>query len=123
MDRFHHKKLQASLVGAVLNTMLHNTNKLSKMTIKKRDINTIASTQTVQQALQERCWSRQITGGLSVPAISEYIAVWHAVQNVQLNDAPDRLVWRWPSDGRFSVRSAYEALHLASQPMPGANLI
>jgi hypothetical protein len=79
--------------------------------------------QTVRQALQQRAWCRQINGRLSVPAISEYIALWHVIENVHLTDSPDRLMWRWSSDGQFSVRSAYEALHLPSHAMPWSALV
>jgi len=79
--------------------------------------------QTVRQALQQRAWCRQINGRLSVPTISEYIALWHVIENVHLTDSPDRLMWRWSSDGQFSVRSAYEALHLPSHAMPWSALV
>ena len=50
--------------------------------------------------------------------IADYIVVWNKVQDIALTEAADQLVWKWASDGRFSVRSAYEALHLSSHPLP-----
>lgn len=66
--------------------------------------------QTVAEGLLGGSWVRQIRGGLSMMAIAEYLTVWNAVQEVQLNDEPDKLVWKWSSDGMFSVHSAYDAL-------------
>jgi hypothetical protein len=37
--------------------------------------NRIVSKQTVAKALTNRCWVRQITGGISVPAMAEYLHV------------------------------------------------
>jgi len=74
---------------------------------------------TVAEALTDRHWVRTISGGVTAPAAAEYLQVWHAIEDIVLTDAPDRLVWRWESDGSFSVRSAYQALHLGSHPIPG----
>jgi hypothetical protein len=63
----------------------------------------IVSKQTVAEALTNRCWVRQITGGISVSAMTEYLHVWYAIREVVLTDTPGRLVWRWATDGSFSV--------------------
>jgi hypothetical protein len=80
-------------------------------------------TQTVAQALTNGSWIRQITGGLSMTAIAEYLDVWYHVSNYQLNDTPDKVIWKWTSDGKFTVRLAYNALHIGSQPFQGCQLI
>ena len=84
---------------------------------------TVRRSQTVRQALLQRNWCRNIIGGMTVAAMSEFIHLWHALEGVQLSDASDCLRWRWTSDGAFSVRSAYEALHLPSQTLPWATLL
>jgi len=76
--------------------------------------------ETVASALPNGNWIKQISGGLTVPAIVEYLNVWDQVRNVQLADPDDRLVWRWTADG---TRSAYKALHSASHPIPGCDRI
>jgi hypothetical protein len=81
--------------------------------------NRIVRKQTVAKTLTNRCWVRQITGGISVPAMAEYLHVWYAIREVVLTDTPDRLVWRWTMDGSFSVQLAYQALHLGSHLVPG----
>jgi hypothetical protein len=73
-------------------------------------------TQTVAQALTNGSWIRQITGGLSMTAIAEYLNVRYQVSNYQLND---KVIWKWTSDGKFTVRSAYNALHIGSHPFQG----
>ena len=74
------------------------------------------------EALPNGNWIRQITGGLSVPAIAEYLNVWRAVRDVHLSDDADRLVWKWTPDGAFTVKLAYRALHMPSYPLPELNL-
>jgi hypothetical protein len=83
--------------------------------VSKRAINR----QTVAQALPGRNWVHQIRGGMSVHAMGEYLQLWRAVRDMVLTDAPDQLIWRWASDGKFSVRSAYLALHLGSHSVAG----
>lgn len=49
-------------------------------------------------------------------AIAEYLNVRYQVSNYQLND---KVIWKWTSDGKFTVRSAYNALHIGSHPFQG----
>jgi hypothetical protein len=56
-------------------------------------------------------------------AIADYLSVWHQISNLQLTDTADKLIWKWTSDGKFIVRSAYGALHVGSHPIPGCDLI
>jgi len=79
----------------------------------------VANRLTVAEALPGRHWVQAISSGITVPAAAEYLLVWHAIRDVELNDDPDLLVWRWSPDGSFSVRSAYQALHIGSHPIPG----
>jgi hypothetical protein len=78
---------------------------------------------TVAQALQSTAWVRTIGGGLSIPAAAEYLRVWRAIRDIALTEQPDQLIWRWKSDGKFSVRSAYLALHQGSHSIPGCVLV
>jgi hypothetical protein len=79
----------------------------------------VANRLTVAEALPDRHWVRTIGGGVTAPAAAEYLRLWHAISGITLNGNQDRLVWRWTSDGGFSVQSAYQALHLGSHPIPG----
>jgi hypothetical protein len=48
--------------------------------------------QTVQQGLLNRSWVRAISGGVSMQAIHDYLALWDTVQDIQLNNQPDQTV-------------------------------
>ena len=77
------------------------------------------SSQSVAVALQGNQWIRELRGGFSVQAISQYLKLWDAVREINLSPStPDRLLWRWSSDGHFSVRSAYQLLHEGSLHLP-----
>jgi len=43
----------------------------------------------------------------SVEQMAEFVALWDAVQNVQLTQHPDEIVWRWTPDGVYTTKSAY----------------
>jgi hypothetical protein len=83
----------------------------------------VTQKQTVAKALPNRAWIQQMRGGVSVPAIADYLKIWNATQGVVLNETRDQVIWRWASDGKFSIRTAYGALQQASHPLPGCDLI
>ena len=69
----------------------------------------------VREALHNRCWIRDITGGISLVAIAQYLQVWDLVQETTLApDSHDRLVWKLTSDGQFSVMSAYKRFFMGN---------
>ena len=63
--------------------------------------------QSVQEALTNRQWVHAIAGGLSQTAIEEYLELWTILEQINLIDQPDRLVWRWSPDGAYSTKSAH----------------
>lgn len=79
--------------------------------------------QTVREGLTDRTWARSIRGGMSVDAINEYLFLWNTLRDFQLNEEPDRTIWRWTQDGTYSVKSVYKMLHAGSTPFLGHNLI
>jgi hypothetical protein len=54
----------------------------------------IKKNRNVQQALQNRNWVRDITGGLSVIAIIEYLHLWDNLEDIQLLPEQEDVV-RW----------------------------
>jgi hypothetical protein len=36
-------------------------------------------------------------------AIADCLSVWHQISNLQLTDTADKLIWKWTSDGKFTV--------------------
>jgi hypothetical protein len=65
---------------------------------------------TVKDALSNRQWVRDITGARTGAVLLEYASLWATLENVQLRPLEaDRFVWRWTTDGQYSVSSAYRA--------------
>ncbi|CAL5027772.1 unnamed protein product [Urochloa decumbens] len=86
-------------------------------------------TRTVSQALAlvgngTPRWVRDITGGLSVGAVIEYLHFWEWLRHTQLTPGVEDMVrWRWTSSGQFTVQSAYQALQLGRTAFHGADRI
>jgi len=40
---------------------------------------------------------------------SQFVALWDAVQQIQLTDTPDQIFWRWTANGTYTTKSAYLA--------------
>ncbi|TVU37249.1 hypothetical protein EJB05_10553, partial [Eragrostis curvula] len=79
---------------------------------------------TVAAGLANRSWIRDIVGGLTVPALIQYLKLWERLRFLTLNEeSPDRLRWRWTPDDNYSSKSAYLAMFHGSIPFPGAELI
>jgi hypothetical protein len=50
---------------------------------------------TVRQGLEDQHWTIDITRSMSPAAIAEFLELWAATEDIQLNDREDKLVWRW----------------------------
>ena len=73
------------------------------------------SRRTVHEAMQDLHWVSDIGGGLSVPAIVDYLKLWDALENVQLlEDQPDQHLWTPKSSGSYSAHSAYARFFVGS---------
>jgi hypothetical protein len=77
----------------------------------------------VQQGLEDQHWTIDITGSMSPAAIAEFLELWAATKDIQLNDREDNLVWSWTGDGEYTAKSAYKMLHGGSIPFRGHSLI
>lgn len=67
----------------------------------------------VRQALDGNAWVRDVTGVLTVPVITELLALHSRIAALPpLNEEEDRLIWRWTNDGVYTAASAYKALFL-----------
>lgn len=63
---------------------------------------------TVEQALVNNRWVRDISGGLSAAALAQYFKLWDAVTATSLTAGQrDEVVWRFETSGEFSTSSAY----------------
>lgn len=70
---------------------------------------------TVKDALDNQAWTRDIAGGLSLPAIAQYLKVCDLAHATMLDagvwDAPR---WILTADQQFSVQSAYHLFFLGN---------
>ena len=63
---------------------------------------------TVQKALQDNKWLEHISPVFSPTELHEYVLLWNAVQQVQLDESrEDSIVWRWTADGEYTTKGAY----------------
>jgi hypothetical protein len=70
---------------------------------------------TVAAALQNNRWVRDIAGGLSSPALAQYLQLWDLLEGTTLTAGQqDEVVWRLSHDGAFSVNSAYKLFFIAN---------
>lgn len=56
-------------------------------------------------------------------AVIEYLELWNIMNAVILSDQPDKLVWQWSPDGKYSAKSAYAMLHSGAATFRGHKLI
>jgi hypothetical protein len=58
--------------------------------------------------LQNDNWTRGLWKMTSAGEMAELIKLWSLIQEVQLSQEEDQLIWRWSADGVYSAKSAYE---------------
>ena len=70
---------------------------------------------SVREALQNQSWIRDISGGVSVQALAQYLTVWDITQETILRPgSPDCALWKLTKEREFSVRSAYRMMFMAN---------
>jgi len=62
---------------------------------------------SVEEDLRNMNWTRGLWRMQSVEQMAEFVALWDTVQNVQLTQHPDEIVWRMTPDGVYTTKSAY----------------
>lgn len=84
----------------------------------------MASTRMVASALADRSWVGDISGAITVQVLLQYLHLWDRLRAVQLLPrVSDSVIWRWSSDRKYSVASAYGAMFIGSSEPFGARLI
>jgi DNA repair protein RadC len=63
----------------------------------------------VHTELSNNNWIRNLQGILSTTQMEEFTMLFMALANITLNDQNDQIFWKWISNGKFSVSSAYNA--------------
>ncbi|CAM0874176.1 unnamed protein product [Alopecurus aequalis] len=73
----------------------------------------------VADALVNNQWIRDLSTGLSVPVMSQFLSLWHEILRVLLQpDVEDSLQWIWTASKLFSAKSAYLAFFEGSIRWP-----
>jgi hypothetical protein len=54
---------------------------------------------SVTEALQGNIWVSEISGALSVQAITEFMSLWENISTVVLHDRPDEIKWKLTPNG------------------------
>ena len=69
---------------------------------------------TVAKAMVDHSWVSDISGVLSLSGLMEYLELWDALTNFQLNNTIDQHHWKFESSSTFSSKSAYRAFFIGS---------
>ena len=68
---------------------------------------------TVQEALTDRTWVKDIQGALTVGAIVDFLQLWDLLSGFELHpEVEDPHIWRLSCSGQYSAKSAYEGFFL-----------
>jgi hypothetical protein len=78
---------------------------------------------TVRKGMENDFWVSHLNlqDGLSVEHISQFVTLWRALQDIQLDPStPDKITWKFSKDGNYSSSSAYNMQFLGqtSSTMP-----
>ena len=73
---------------------------------------------TVRNALSQNGWIAQIKANPPRQVLVEYIQLWCMVENLlfEFDNQPDKIIWRWTSDGVYTPASAYNFLFQCRSP-------
>ncbi|KAF8695940.1 hypothetical protein HU200_036816 [Digitaria exilis] len=83
-----------------------------------------AKVTTVDQALHDRAWVKQITGAITVQVLLDFLLIWDKVRRIVLQaDIDDTPLWKWTANQQFTTASAYRAFFLGQHEILGARIL
>ena len=81
----------------------------------------VGRARVLRDALTDNRWARDITGAPTTQVLCDYLRVWELLRSVNLRPLqPDRFIWKWLADGKYSVSSTYRAFFHGSASLLGA---
>jgi hypothetical protein len=82
-----------------------------------------ANKRTVQEALQDSRWIRDVRGNLTANGLVQCLNLLAMVSTMDRDaTAVDQFFWPWSSSGQYTARSAYKPMCLGAETMEGASL-
>ncbi|XP_073357774.1 uncharacterized protein [Aegilops tauschii subsp. strangulata] len=73
------------------------------------------------EGLTNNAWIGDIHGTLGPLAVVEYVNLWRKLQQFSLTNQPDRIAWKWTTNGLYSASFCYRALFHGSTPPHAGN--
>lgn len=75
----------------------------------------------MKEGLLQNRWERDIVGAPTTQVLCQYLRVWQLLRAVELDPLqPDRFMWKWSADGKYSASSTYRAFFAGSTSLLGA---
>jgi len=71
----------------------------------------------VRDEVDNQTWTRGLWRMSNATEIAEFIVFWEAVQDIHFSDTPDKIVWKWTANGKYTSASAY-AIQFAGRMCP-----
>jgi hypothetical protein len=69
---------------------------------------------TVAQGFEDGKWMRGLQRISTPEELDQFITLWSMITHVQLNNDPDKVIWRLSADGWYTTKYAYRAQFLGS---------
>lgn len=63
----------------------------------------------MREDITDHNWTRSLWRMSTGEEMVEFVTLWDLVQDVQLNDQEDNIVWKWTGHGSYTSKSAYLA--------------
>jgi len=70
----------------------------------------------VAQALAGNLWMRGLRRMSTDQELRQCVSLRQSLQQVQLDERPDQITWRFTADGNYTVKSAYNVQFIGSFP-------
>ena len=68
---------------------------------------------TIQEALTDQTWVKDIQGAVTVGAIVDFLQLWDLLSGFEVHaEVEDSHIWRLSFGGQYSAKSAYEGFFL-----------